>query len=140
MARRAPDGSHQHSSRTRGEGTLVLSILVAGCGGAAGGPPASASVTPRSVAPTASPSVAAPPSPAAAASDIVSTTPALALTKTSVPIGSARPLTDYVVGRTLAAPGMGTTVFADGAVWAVDRKDGGFTATCPTATSIESTP
>ena len=111
--------------------TLVLSILVAGCGGAVGGPPASASVTPRSVAPTVSPSLGAPPSPATAPSDIVSTTPTLTLTRTSVPIGSARPLTDYVVGRTLAAPGMGTTVFADGAVWAVDRKDGGFTGDVP---------
>ena len=65
------------------------------------------------------------------ATDIVSTTPPLALPGTSVPIGSARPLTDWVVGRTLAAPGMGTAVFADGAVWAVDRKDGGFTGDVP---------
>src|SRR6188474_1567620 len=101
MARRAPmarTSIHRGSAATA---TLVLSILVAGCGGAVGGPPASASVTPRSVAPTASPSVATPPSPATAPSDIVSTTPALTLTRTSVPIGSARPLTDYVVGRTV---------------------------------------
>jgi hypothetical protein len=65
------------------------------------------------------------------ATDTFSTTPALALPRMSVPIGSARPLTDWVVGRTLAAPGMGTAVFADGAVWAVDRKDGGFTGDVP---------
>lgn len=71
------------------------------------------------------------PSPAASATDTLSTTPPLALPPTSVPLGTARPLTGWVVGRTLAAPGMGFAVFADGAVWAVDRKDGGFTGDVP---------
>ena len=53
--------------------------------------------------------------------------PALALPRTSVPLGSARALTDWVVGRTLAAPGMGTEIFANGVLWVVNRKDGGFT-------------
>jgi len=110
---------------------VIVSIIVAGCGSDVGRPAASASLAPRTNAPTPSPSVAASPSPAVAASDIVSTTPPLALPPTSVPVGSARPLTAWIVGRTLAAPGMGTTVFADGAVWAVDRKDGGFTGDVP---------
>jgi YVTN family beta-propeller protein len=112
-------------------GSLVLSTMIAGCGGGAGGPSAFASVAPPSKAPAASPSMVASPSPAVSASDSFSTTPALALPRTFVPVGSARPLTDWVVGRTLAAPGMGTAVFADGAVWAVDRKDGGFTGGVP---------
>jgi YVTN family beta-propeller protein len=117
--------------RTAACASLVLPIIVVGCGGGVGGPVPSASVAQGSAARPPSPFIAASPSPAVAASDIVSTTPPLALPKTSVPIGSARPLTDWLVGRTLAAPGMGTAVFADGAVWAVDRKDGGFTGDVP---------
>ena len=110
---------------------FLLSLIGAACGSGAGGPAASASLAPRSNAPTPSPSVAASPSPATSATDIVSTTPPLALPATFVPIGSAQPMTDWVVGGTLAAPGMGTAVFADGAVWAVNRKDGGFTGDVP---------
>ena len=48
-----------------------------------------------------------------------------------MPMGFAPKMRDYVVARTLAAPGMGSTVFGDGAIWAVDRKDGGFTGDVP---------
>ncbi len=110
---------------------FLLSLIGAACGSGAGGPAASASLAPRSNAPTPSPSVAASPSPATSATDIVSTTPPLALPATFVPIGSAQPLTDWVVGRTQAAPGTGAAVLADGAVWAVNRKDAGFTGDVP---------
>ena len=46
------------------------------------------------------------------------------------PIDSARRSTDWVVGRRVPAPGMGTAIFADG-VWVVNRKDAGFTGEEP---------
>jgi YVTN family beta-propeller protein len=115
---------------------FLLSLIGAGCGSGVGGPSASASARPfSSPSPAASPAgtssgTASSPT-ARATGDAFSSTPALALPGVSVPIGFAPGMSNWVVGRHLAAPGMGTEIFADGELWVVNRKDAGFTDGLP---------
>ena len=112
-------------------GSLVLSIIIVGCGGGATGRPPSVSEPPPSALPAARSFAAASSPSAEPAGDVFSSTPPLALPETSVKIGAAPVVTDWVVRRPVAAAGMGTAIFADGALWVVNRKDGGFTGDQP---------
>ena len=105
---------------------FLLSLIGAGCGSGVGGPATSASASPAATSsPTASSPTAQP------TGNAFSSTSALALPGESVPIGFAPKLSDWVVGRQLAAPGWGRRSSPTGALWVVNRKDGGFTGDMP---------